>query len=241
MGSSNVTARRVEKKYLLSAERYQVLRERLDPMIEPDEFFSSTVCSLYYDTRDYEIIRRSIEKPVYKEKLRMRSYNVPGDNSTVFVELKKKYKGVVFKRRITMKLPEAEAYLSGRAPAPKPCQISREIDWFLKTNDVIPRVFIGCDRQAFVAKDDHEVRITFDHNIRWRDTDLDLRSGADGQPVTEPGQVLMELKCAGGLPLWLAHLLSELKIYPQGFSKYGIAYKTNLIPKFQKILEEVSD
>ena len=151
MGSAKFTFKRYEKKYLLSREKYESLRQLLDPHIVPDEYFESTVCSIYYDSDDYHLIRYSIERPVYKEKLRLRSYNVPGDGDSVFVELKKKYKGVVYKRRIRMRADEAPGYLDGSRPAPKPSQMSREIDWFLRQNKPKPKVFIACDRQAYVA------------------------------------------------------------------------------------------
>ena len=170
MGSAKFTFKRYEKKYLLSREKYESLRQLLDPHIVPDEYFESTVCSIYYDSDDYHLIRYSIERPVYKEKLRLRSYNVPGDGDSVFVELKKKYKGVVYKRRIRMRADEAPGYLDGSRPAPKPSQMSREIDWFLRQNKPKPKVFIACDRQAYVASDDPDLRITFDHNMRWRET-----------------------------------------------------------------------
>ena len=177
MGSAKFTFKRYEKKYLLSREKYESLRQLLDPHIVPDEYFESTVCSIYYDSDDYHLIRYSIERPVYKEKLRLRSYNVPADGDSVFVELKKKYKGVVYKRRIRMRADEAPDYLNGSIPAPKPSQMSREIDWFLRQNKPKPKVFIACDRQAYVASDDPDLRITFDHNM--------ARDGA-GSPRGQP-------------------------------------------------------
>ena len=169
---------------------------------------------------------------VYKEKLRVRSYNTPTPDGNVFVELKKKFKGIVYKRRITMSATDAMAYLAGEQPAPKESQISKEIDWFLKTNPVSPKVLISCDRSAYVSKDNPELRITFDRNIRWREDELDLCAGSHGQPLTEAGQVLMEIKIPGAAPLWLAHMLSGLELYPRGFSKYGTCYRTALLEKY---------
>ena len=232
MKETKFTFQRYEKKYLLSREKYQALWQELAPLVEPDRFFQSTVCSVYYDWADFRLIRHSLEKPVYKEKLRLRSYNVPGPEDPVFVELKKKYKGVVYKRRVAMPAADAEAWLAGAAPAPDQGQISREIDWFLHENQPAPKVFIACDRAAYVAKDNPELRITFDHNIRWRETELDLCAGSHGEPVIAPGQVLMEIKIPGAAPLWLAHMLSELSLFPTGFSKYGTCYKTALLEKY---------
>lgn len=232
MGETRFTFKRYEKKYLLTEEKYTRLMERLEGHIVPDRYFKSTVCSLYYDTEDYGLIRRSIEGPVYKEKLRLRSYNTPEEDGAVFVELKKKYKGIVYKRRVTMKAREAEAYLAGDSPAPEESQITREIDWFLHENKVKPRVLVACERSAYVLKDDAEFRITFDKNIRWRETELELTKGSRGSNILPEGETLMELKVPGAVPLWLAELLSELRIFPESFSKYGSCYKKELLDKF---------
>lgn len=229
MAQTLLTFKRYEKKYLLSPEKYAALRARLEGLIKPDKFFSSTVCSIYYDSSSYDLIRNSIEKPVYKEKLRLRSYNVPSPESTVFVELKKKYKGIVYKRRVPMPCGIAHAYLRGEIPAPEQGQIINEINWFLKTNSVSPKVFIACEREAYVACENEELRITFDNNLRWRETELDLTAGSAGEPLTDEGWVLMELKIPGAMPLWLAHILSELEIFPTSFSKYGTAYTRNIL------------
>ncbi len=232
MGETKLTFKRYEKKYLLSPERYAALRQQLDEHIVPDVYFKSTVCSIYYDSDDYQLIRHSIEGPVYKEKLRVRSYNVPGPDDTVFVELKKKYKGIVYKRRVTMSAVQAADYLAGKCPPPEVSQITREIDWFLHENRPVPKVFIACDRAAYVAKDNPELRITFDSSIRWRDTDLSLTAGDRGQELLSDGQMLMEIKLPEAAPLWLAHMLSRLEIFPRGFSKYGQCYQKELLEKY---------
>ena len=229
MDQTKLTFKRYEKKYLLSAEQYDRLRQLLDEYIEPDEYFKSTVCSIYYDSENYSLIRHSIDVPVYKEKLRLRSYNVPGPDGLVFVELKKKYKGVVYKRRVGMTASQATAYLSGQAPAPEVSQMTRELDWFMKVNAPRPKAFIACDREAYRAKEDHELRITFDRDIRWRKTDLDLTAGSHGELLTQPGQVLMEVKLPGAAPLWLARMFSELELFPRSFSKYGTCYRDNIL------------
>lgn len=232
MKKTKFTFQRYEKKYLLSRETYLALWQELEAYVEPDIFFQSTVCSVYYDWADFRLIRHSLEKPVYKEKLRLRSYNVPGPDDQVFVELKKKFQGVVYKRRVALPAAEAEAWLAGRAPAPEQSQISREIDWFLKTNPVSPRVLIASDRRAYVAREDRELRITFDSSIRWRETELSLTAGDQGQELLSDGQVLMEIKLPEAAPLWLAGMLSRLEIFPQGFSKYGQCYEKELAEKY---------
>ena len=229
MADTKLSFKRYEKKYLLSAQQYKRLRQELDAYIEPDEYFESTVCSVYYDDETYSLIRHSIDAPVYKEKLRLRSYNVPGEDDLVFVELKKKYRGIVYKRRVGMTARQAEAYLAGGCPAPEENQMTREIDWFMKTNAPSPKVFIACDRQAYRAKEDHELRVTFDKNIRWRQTELSLTAGSHGQLLVQPGQVLMEVKIPEAAPLWLARMFSEQGLFPGSFSKYGVCYRENIL------------
>ena len=232
MKETQLSFKRYEKKYLLSREKYLELWSQLEPRLMPDQFFQSTVMSLYYDWDDFRLIRSSIEQPVYKEKLRLRSYDVPGEESPVFVELKKKYKGIVYKRRVPMTEREAEDYLAGRTSAPAEDQISREIDWFLKTNPVQPKVLIACDRKAYVGREEPGLRLTFDSSIRWRDTQLRLTDGDHGRELLEDGQVLLEIKMPESAPLWLAELLSSLEIFPRSFSKYGQCYKNQLIEKY---------
>ena len=232
MQETILTFKRYEKKYLLSARKFELLWERLREHLVPDLFHRSTVCSIYYDSDDFSLIRHSLEKPVYKEKLRLRSYNVPGPDGEVFVELKKKYKGVVYKRRVRMSAVEAERYLAGQSRPPEEGQILREIDFFLQTHEVSPKAFIACEREAWVDREEPELRITFDRNLRWRDTDLHLSAGSGGEPLLPDGEVLMEIKIPGAAPLWLAHLLSELEIFPTSFSKYGTCYRQDLLEKY---------
>jgi hypothetical protein len=232
MNETKFTFKRTEKKYLLTAEQYKALWERMSTYLEPDDYPLSTVCSIYYDTDDYSLIRHSIEGPVYKEKLRLRSYNVPGREDPVFVELKKKYKGVVYKRRVQLPEREAAAWLNeGRRPA-QDGQMLREIDWFLHSVRPKAKVYLACDRLAWRAKEDPELRITFDRNLRWRQTELDLCAGDEGEPLLPPGDVLMEIKTPAAAPVWLARLLSELMIFPVSFSKYGTCYKEHILSEY---------
>lgn len=221
--------RRVEKKYLLTPWQYEAIRSGMLPYMTADRYSNYTICNLYYDTADYELIRASLEKPVYKEKLRLRSYGTPGDHDTVFVELKKKYDGVVYKRRVVMEARAAHQYVDhGIIPANEE-QIHREIDWFLHVYHPEPRVFIGYEREAYAGTDQPDLRITFDTNLRWRTERLDLRQGQDGALLLPPEQILMEIKIPGAAPVWLARLLSETGAYPASFSKYGTYYKQQVI------------
>ena len=179
---------RYEKKYLLNPEQYQKIRAGLAPYMEADEHGRYTICNLYYDTPDFQLIRASLDKPVYKEKLRMRSYGVPADGDSVFVELKKKYKGVVYKRRTVLEAGEALDYLAGRCSPRAKDQICREIDWFLGRYHPVPQVFIAYDREALAGLEDRVLRVTFDIDLRWRDTALDLRSGDGGERITHGDQ-----------------------------------------------------
>ena len=139
---------RVEQKYLLTGEQYGALRRGMAPYVKPDVYSHYTICSIYCDTEDFAIVRNSLDKPVYKEKLRLRSYGVPGSRDTAFVELKKKFDGVVYKRRVTVTAAQAaECVCTGRLR--RDDQISREINWFLHTWKPGPAAFIGYDREAW--------------------------------------------------------------------------------------------
>ena len=215
--------KRYEKKYLLSPAQYEAVKRGMAPYMKPDAHPRYTICNLYYDTANFDLIRASLEKPVYKEKLRLRSYGVPGSQSPVFLEIKKKYDGVVYKRRVTMKARDALRWLQGEQ-AGDGSQIGREIDWFLQFYRPEPKVMIAYDREAYAAADGGELRITFDTGLRARSNELDLRTGDHGVPLLDDKQILMEIKIPGTAPLWLARLLSEARAFPTSFSKYGTYY-----------------
>ncbi len=224
MGTVQSCFKRYEKKYLLTREQYEAMRVGMAAHTVPDEYGNYTIGNVYYDTPDYRLIRESLEKPVYKEKLRVRSYGVPDSGDKVFVEIKKKYDGVVYKRRIVMEARSAARYLRG-AYGGDGSQISHEIDWFLSFYRPEPKVYIAYDREAYAGKEDAELRVTFDTGLRARSTDVDLRAGDYGAPLLPEELVLMEIKIPGTAPLWLSHLLSENSIFPTSFSKYGTYYQ----------------
>lgn len=228
MGKTNFVFKRTEKKYLLDRQQYNKLIDIIRPYVKDDEYGRYTICNIYYDTDDFSLIRKSLEKPVYKEKLRIRSYGAAREGDTVFLEIKKKYDGVVYKRRISLKLEEAEAYLSGKARPNDDGQIAKEIDYFINHYSPKPKMFIAYDRQAFAGIDDEGLRITFDTGIRSREEMLTLRMDSFTEPLFENATVLMELKTGDAMPLWLAHALSNLKIFPTSFSKYGNIYKRKI-------------
>lgn len=226
---------RYEKKYMLTAAQQQFLLHEMGPRMERDRYGQYTICNIYYDTPDWRLIRTSLEKPVYKEKLRVRSYGTPAEDGTVFIELKKKFDGVVYKRRITARVGQVEPFLAGALPEDQFGQIGREILWAQSFYKTEPKVFIGYDRLAFAGREDPELRITFDTGLRWRDTQLDLCRGGRGAPLLPPGQVLMEVKLPGVCPLWLSHLLSEVGARPTSFSKYGTCYRDFILPGALKL------
>ena len=217
---------RYEKKYVITGAQKEKLLSAINGRLVPDEFGESTVCNLYFDTPDYRLIRASMERPVYKEKLRLRSYGIPDENSNVFVELKKKYKGVVYKRRINMTYGEAVDFLCRRNVPRADTQVYGEIAYFMGFyRSLRPTVSIFCDRTAYFSSEDRNVRVTFDRNIRFRNQMLDLSTGSQGVKLLDSGLYVMEVKTLGSVPLWFSSALGELEIYPRAFSKYGKAYE----------------
>ena len=217
---------RYEIKYLLDARQKEAVMDAMLDRMEPDCFGRSTIRNLYYDTDSYRLVRRSLEQPVYKEKLRVRSYGAARPEDPVFVELKKKYRSVVYKRRVDLSEREVPDYLAGKIPAPKPSQITREIDYFVRFYETLePKVFLSYEREAFFGKEDSGFRITFDENILFRTHELSLEEECYGENILEDGQTLMEVKTAGAVPLWLADTLAKQGIGKVSFSKYGTAYR----------------
>ncbi len=233
MSNTAYSFARTELKYLLSRTQYEAFCAGAAPYFAADAYGKTTICNLYYDTEDFELIRRSVEKPPYKEKLRLRSYGVPQENDTVFLEIKKKYNGTVYKRRISLALQNADAVLQGEAPSGG--QIGREIQWFLHMHALAPRVFLAYERTAFFGKQDPSLRLTFDEALRYRTDCLSLRQGDRGMPVL-PGSdaVLLELKLPQSCPLWLSKLLCDCCIFPASFSKYGTVYQRYLLPQLSR-------
>lgn len=224
--------KRKEIKYLLSREERDALLPILKAHMEPDAFAHSSISNLYYDTPDFRMVRRSLEKPMYKEKLRLRSYGTPKDTSTVFPEIKKKAMGIVYKRRISLPYQKAISFLSGQQIASENIfdgttrQIFHELDWMLASyENLAPRVFLSYERDSYKGISDPSLRLTLDQDILFRTDRLDLREGAFGEAILLPDQTLMEVKISNAAPLWLAQALSEIGIFPVSFSKYGRAYE----------------
>lgn len=225
MQENSQVFQRIEKKYLLDGEQYRRFLEGMAPHMELDRYGLHTIGNIYFDTEEDALIRTSLAKPPYKEKMRLRGYGIPGDGDLVFLELKKKWDGIVYKRRVAMTTEEAERYVTeGIWPLPEK-QMRKEMDYFMKYYRPRPKVYLAYDRMAYFGKEDGELRLTVDQRIRSRERALDLRAGDEGELLFEEERYLMEIKVPESYPLWLAHLLSELEIYPVSFSKYGMYYK----------------
>ena len=223
--------RRYELKYLLTLDQKNALLQTMEPYMKLDKYGRSTIRNIYFDTDSYRLIRRSIEKPLYKEKLRIRSYHAvtPGEN--VFLELKKKYKGVVYKRRLVLPYEQAQAALDGTLADggffATEAQVLREIRAFCDLHRPVPALYLAYDREAYSAKDDSELRITFDRRIRYRWEDVNLLRD-EGELLLPEDMVLLELKLPVAMPLWLVRALEKAQLTPTSFSKYGEIYKEKL-------------
>ncbi|MDR3310822.1 MAG: polyphosphate polymerase domain-containing protein [Oscillospiraceae bacterium] len=225
---------RYENKYLIGEKTFARIRERLSGYMELDAYNRQhetyQIANLYYDTEDNHLIRTSLAKPAYREKVRLRAYGTPDGDSVVYAEIKKKVRGLVNKRRTAMKLSAAYGFLeSGEPPEPEPGmnrQVAAELEYILATRKLVPAAYISYDRLAYFGEGD--LRVSFDANIRSRRTDLRLESGAYGGELLGTGERLLEIKTSRAFPLWLCGLLSENKVYPASFSKYGAEYKSLL-------------
>ena len=231
--------KRYEIKYMVTSEQKERILNAMMLHMEMDKFGRSTVRNIYFDTDDFVLARHSIAKPDFKEKLRVRSYSKADADSTVFVELKRKFDGVVYKRRVGMREADAMKWMAGsedpsamsRLTAGSP-QVTNEIEYFKGMyNGLKPVLYLSYDREAYRMKSGAdaidggaEFRVTFDSNIRCRENYLTLRSGAYGTDMLDQGMFLMELKCPGAIPLWMTEVLSAEHIYKTSFSKYGNAY-----------------
>ena len=224
--------KRYELKYMLTPIQMENILEAMSPHMQLDKYGRTTIRNIYFDTDNYRLIRRSIEKPAYKEKLRIRSYSRASADGTVFVELKKKYQKVVYKRRLPLCEADAMSWVCRESPCPVNTQISREIDYFIDFYGKLkPSVFLSYEREAYYDKGGGDFRVTFDDNILCRQTDVNLCSTTYGSPILPEGKVLMELKCSGGIPLWMVEVLSRERIYKTSFSKYGTAYEKLIFPE----------
>ena len=221
-----MTFKRYELKYLLNKKEKEEILLAMKPHMKLDDYGRTVIRNIYFDTENFRLIRRSLEKPVYKEKLRIRSYKPVQITDPVFVEIKKKYKSVVYKRRLL--LPEKTVMESFRTGEPLPVcsQIGDEIQYFREYyKNLQPSVFLSYEREAFYSLDGSDFRVTFDENILYRRNDISLGSEIYGHPLLGKQQTLMEIRTSGGIPLWMSETLTKHHLYKTSFSKYGSAYQ----------------
>ncbi len=224
------TFKRYELKFMLTRQQQEAIMAVMAPHMAPDHYGMTTIRNLYYDTDSWRLIRRSIEKPIYKEKLRLRSYAQAGHDTPVFVELKKKYRDVVYKRRLSMEQDQALQWLFG-GECPQAGQIGQEITYFRDFYETLrPKVFLCYDRVAWYATDGSDFRVTFDENILCRTDSLSLANDCWGSPLLEPDRILMEIKTGGAIPLWMTGFITQNRIFKTSFSKYGTAYQKYIYP-----------
>ena len=223
---------RVEKKFLLDDRGAAFLVQGLEAHGFRELCFGSPLIqSLYFDTADYLLVRHSVERPDYKEKLRLRVYGRADRTSTGWVEIKKKAGGIVYKRRTGLPLPEALAAISTGVLPEETGQIGREIAWLLhRYGGLTPAALISCERRSF-EKPEEGLRVTFDRHVRFRDRDFDMTRPPSGTELLPPGRVLAEVKVPGAYPLWLTRLLWESGARQTHFSKYGTAYTDCIRPR----------
>ena len=215
---------RVEEKYLLNKKQKEKLLSMIKEHIKEDKFFKSEMYNIYFDNINNDLIINSIDKPLFKEKVRLRSYGIPKLDDYVFLEIKTKYKGVVGKRRIKVILKEFYEYLN-TGKYNNNSQIMKEIDYIFKYYDLKPYIFISYDRLSYRGRDEEDLRITFDSNLRSRLGNLCLEIGNSGSKQYYNDINIMEIKTLNSMPMWLVSALSELKIFPTSFSKVGKIYE----------------
>ena len=224
-GSVINVMKRYELKYLPDRGQTAWLVSRLKGHMEADRYGLTTIASLYYDTPDRRLIRASLEKPEFKEKLRLRSYGPVTDESPVFLELKRKASGIVYKRRVRTAIPEVRRFFAGENELFEDRQINRELNWFRDQYEPLePACLIIYNRVAYYEPGG-DLRLTIDFNPRYRTEALSLAGSMDGIPLRPDGDTVLEIKVQGAMPLWLTAILDEGQIYKSSFSKYGEAYR----------------
>ena len=242
--------KRYEKKFLLDYQQYREIMDFLQDYMDFDKYCVNEqvygLLNIYFETPDNVLIGRSTDKPLYKEKLRLRSYFPPQDeNSKVFFEIKQKFEGCVTKRRVVMRYGEALHLMRTHHPPEKlkddsyiNVQVCKEIaKMYERYPGLAPAVFIAYDRIAMFGKEDPELRITFDRNIRTRRENPTFEYGTDGEQLLPEGKILMEIKIPNTMPMWLARYLSTHRIFNSSFSKYGKEYEYRCTDNKNKIIE----
>ena len=220
-----VVMKRYEMKYMMNPEQTAYFKEKVKGHMEIDSFGLSSIASLYYDTPNYRLIRTSVEKPEFKEKVRLRSYGIATEDSPVYLELKRKAYGIVYKRRVQTTIPLVHKFFNYEGDICAGGQINREITAFRDYyQTLVPACLIIYDRIAYFEPDG-DLRLTIDHNPRYRYDDLNLTKSMEGISLLPEGYTLLEIKVQQAMPLWLSAILDGGKIFKTSFSKYGAAYR----------------
>lgn len=230
---------RFEKKYFVTQEQLSRVLDEIEKHMEPDKFNvgrkTYSISNIYFDTEDDALIRHSLAKPLYKEKIRLRSYGVPNSDDYGFLEIKKKFNGLVNKRRTKMKIKDAYRFVeNGGTVAVEECmntQVLKELAYMVSRYQLKPKVLLAYDRLAYFEKGNPDLRLSLDTNIRSRRTNVRLESGSYGKPLLEEGLWLMEIKTSKAMPIWLTELLNREKIRRVSFSKYGREFKNYINEK----------
>lgn len=230
--------KRVEQKYILTEEQYLKLQDLIDKYFIQDNYYFSKIYNLYFDNDNYDSIINSLEKPKYKSKVRLRSYGPAKNDEYLFLEIKHKYKGTVYKRRINLTLKEFNEYMKNGTYPKKKKQIMKEIDYYIKYHNLHPAIFVAYDRYSYYSREDENFRITFDCNLRGRTKNLILEDDVKDKMYFDDVTYIMEVKCLYTLPLWFVKELTKFKIYPKSFSKVGNIYlkerRKNNVRKYSK-------
>lgn len=231
---NNKVFARYELKFILSIEQFNKIKNIICKYMCKDKYFNTKIRNIFYDTPNYYLIRNSIEKPEYKEKIRLRTYKTIRYDEDVFVEIKKKYKKKVYKRREILPYNVARLFLEQKV-IPNSLQITKEINYAINYyKELMPVIYLSYEREAYKGITDETFRVTFDRNIIWRDYNIDLTEEVYGEQLLSSDKVLMEVKTNMGLPRWLLDFLSENHIYKQSFSKYGNVYEKLIKRKEEK-------
>ncbi len=220
--------KRYEIKYILTKEQTEYLVQGLNGHMEVDQYGKTSICSLYYDTPNHRLIRESLDKPEFKEKCRLRSYGLAKPGKPVYLELKRKAFGIVYKRRIETSIDDVNKFFKDKKDIFKEGQIEKEITYFRNFYDsLVPSCLIIYDRVAYYEPDG-DLRLTIDYNPRYRLDDLNLDTSIEGKSLLDEGSTILEIKVQEAIPIWLSSLLANGKIFRGSFSKYGEAYKKEI-------------
>ena len=221
---------RIEKKFRMTPEQYRQLLPVLESHMERDSYGETRVHNIFYDTPDLYLIRRSVERPLFKEKLRLRSYGIPTEESKVYVEIKRKLNGIGYKRRICVNFSDAKRLLKGESIDTGQPQIGKEILEFVRRYHPTPAVCLSYLRYAMYGREDPHFRITIDRDLRYRTERPEAPDEDDMIPVMPDNDswILMEIKAMNAIPLWLTEEMSRLKIHQAPFSKIGTCYTLHL-------------